>query len=97
MAWAEGGHDPEQFWRLTLRQVVIVLEGDANRRFHELQLQYYGAYMAGFFSQPWGRKFPKYSRHAPTRKAREPQSWQQMQMMAKALNAAFGGTFETRH
>lgn len=63
-------------------------------------MAYYTAYHAGLFSQQYVKgKFPRYEKNAPKRKAKGKktvQTWQHQQMIAKALNAAFGGTFEKR-
>lgn len=63
------GRDPDQFWRLTLREIITIVDGDRQRIENDQALAYYQAYMSGLFSQMYDKgKFPKYSEHAPWQK-----------------------------
>lgn len=78
---------------------MLVFSGEADRRFRETEMAYFTAWHSGLFSQQYERgKFPKYEKNAPTRKRKSgpAQTWQQQKMIAKALNAAFGGTVTKR-
>lgn len=53
-----------------MRQISLVLSGDAQRIENDQALAYYQGYMSGVFSQPYGKnKFPKYGDLAPWKKS----------------------------
>lgn len=95
--WAETGRPLGEFWTLCAREILIILEGEANARHHQLELAYYTAWHSGLFSQPYGRKFPDYKKNAPRRQPTgRRQTPEQMKAMARALTLALGGTIRNR-
>ena len=79
-----------------MRQIDNVLKGYADRVFMQQELAYYNAWHAGVFSQPYKKgRFPKYDSGKPRRGKRERQTWQQQKMIARTLNALYGGEVKT--
>jgi len=91
------GRCPEQFWRLTPREIAAVFDGERDREFKAYELAYYQAYHSGYYSQ-MQKKFPKYDPPKRQKAGQSPgrQTPQQMKMIAMTLNAAFGGEFRKR-
>jgi hypothetical protein len=99
-AFLLAGGDPEQFWRLTLRDVHLFVEADGARQRYQLDLAYYNAWHSGLFSQSYEKgKFPPFHKNRPSEQKKqraEAQSWQQQKQFAMTLNAIFGGSFRQR-
>lgn len=87
----------EQFWRLTLRELDIVLAGEADRQFHRQSLAFYTAYYAGLLSQPYGKnKFPAYDKLAPRRNDRHKRTASQSRVEAIAAITAWHAMVNAR-
>ena len=100
MNFLTAGGDPDQFWRLTLRQVALFVRAFSDRRRADLDLAYYTAYWSGFFSQPFKNgKFPDFKKFQPSRQAKKAvpaQSWKEQKRIARMGCAMLGGDFKTR-
>lgn len=86
-----------ELWGLTIREIGYVLEAHNKRREDDLTLAYYQAYFSGFFSQPWGKKFPRFNQYAPGNAGQtQRQTPEQMKAIAMNIVSALGGTIRKR-
>lgn len=75
-----------------MREIAFVLEGCAEARARDLDLAYYTAWHAGYFSQPFKNgRMPEYDKHAPRRRLRPAMTGRQMLETAMRMTAALGG------
>lgn len=93
------GGDPAQFWSLTLKDVARLIAADGERRRHDMDLAYYTAWHAGFFSQTFPKgKFPAFDKFRPKKRkaaGSERQPWQEQKKFVQMLNALYGGDIKS--
>jgi hypothetical protein len=77
---------------LSFLEIDIVLKAHSKIADREMDLSYYGAFMAAALSR--AKKIPEYKKFAPRKDVKKQQTPDQMKTAAMLIAAAFGGTIQ---